>query len=127
MREIYALLAAVAWTASPSSAFASATYTYDELGRVTTGLYDNGTCVAYLYDAVGNRTAVSVTLAGTPVSPEWGSGTWGCFPWTLQSARLTKTGPPIARTAVAPADGGGNLVRPYRGGATRNSLVGRGD
>jgi YD repeat-containing protein len=55
------------------------TYTYDLPGRVTTALYDSGLCVAYSYDANGNRTAQT---NGTPGAPAWGSGTWGCFSWT---------------------------------------------
>ena len=57
----------------------SATFTYDLAGRVGAILYDNGMCVAYTYDAAGNRTAQ--TNATAP-SPAWGTGTWGCFSWT---------------------------------------------
>lgn len=60
----------------------SVTYTYDSLGRVTTALYDNGTCVVYAYDANGNRTAQTNTNGGSPIMPTWGTGTWGCFSWT---------------------------------------------
>ena len=69
---------------SADATTASVTYSYDQLGRVTTAIYDNGTCVAYSYDANGNRTAQTITASGTPVSPVWGSGVWGCFPWTAQ-------------------------------------------
>lgn len=54
-------------------------YTYDLAGRVTTALYDNGLCIAYVYDANGNRTAQTNS---TPGPPAWGSGAWGCFSWT---------------------------------------------
>ncbi|UEP53234.1 RHS repeat protein [Burkholderia ambifaria] len=61
---------------------ATVQYFYDQLGRVTTALYDNGVCVAYSYDANGNRTAQSNT-AGNGVPPmTWGAGVWGCVPWT---------------------------------------------
>lgn len=64
---------------------ASIVYTYDQLGRVTTAVYDNGLCIAYSYDANGNRTAQSNTLSGgSSGNPAWGSGTWGCFNWTPQ-------------------------------------------
>ena len=66
----------------PSGSIASAIYTYDQIGRLTTALYDNGVCVAYAYDANGNRTSQINTLAGAPASPIWSSGVWGCFPWT---------------------------------------------
>ena len=66
----------------PSGSIASAIYTYDQLGRLTTAFYDNGVCVAYAYDANGNRTSQINTLGGTPASPIWGSGVWGCFSWT---------------------------------------------
>ncbi len=68
----------------PQSAGASVDYGYDQLGRVTTALYDNGTCVLYAYDPAGNRTSQSITLSGAPETPTWGTGTWGCFNWTPQ-------------------------------------------
>lgn len=40
----------------------SATYTYDNLGRVTKVTYSNGKSVTYSYDAAGNR--VTVVSAG---------------------------------------------------------------
>jgi len=54
-------------------------YTYDLSGRVTTALYDNGTCISYSYDANGNRTSQTTASTGAPA---WGSGAWGCFVWT---------------------------------------------
>lgn len=69
----------------PATVDASGSYTYDGVGRLTTALYDNGTCVAYSYDATGNRTAQTITApSGAPQTPNWGSGTWGCFSWTAQ-------------------------------------------
>jgi YD repeat-containing protein len=60
----------------------SVKYNYDLLGRVATAYYDNGTCVAYTYDANGNRTTQTNTASGAPVTPTWGTGVWGCFQWT---------------------------------------------
>jgi len=68
----------------PTPTAASVSYTYDPAGRVTTAVYDNGTCVAYAYDAAGNRTSQINTVSGAPVTPAWGTGTWGCFVWTAQ-------------------------------------------
>jgi YD repeat-containing protein len=59
---------------------ASTSYTYDQLGRLATAHYDNGICVAYRYDANGNRTQSIAAASG----PTWGSGLWGCFLWTPQ-------------------------------------------
>jgi YD repeat-containing protein len=64
----------------PGNLRASTSYTYDELGRLTTAVYDNGLCVAYAYDATGNRTSQSNASASS--APTWGSGVWGCFLWT---------------------------------------------
>jgi YD repeat-containing protein len=75
---LLALLAAM----SADAATASTSYTYDLVGRVTSALYDNGVCVVYAYDVNGNRTSQTNTVGGTPTSPIWGSGTWGCFLWT---------------------------------------------
>jgi YD repeat-containing protein len=71
-------LALVLW---PMSAGATASFTYDEVGRLTTAVYDNGLCLGYSYDANGNRTGVS-TLTTSTQAPTWGTPTWGCFPWT---------------------------------------------
>lgn len=40
---------------------ASASYTYDALGRVTSVTYDNGTVITYTYDSTGNLTNKTVT------------------------------------------------------------------
>ena len=48
---------------SMSTAYAgTATYTYDNLGRVTKVTYSNGKSITYTYDAAGNR--VKVVSAG---------------------------------------------------------------
>ena len=66
----------------PAGTDASVIYTYDQLGRLSTALYDTGLCIAYTYDANGNRTSRSITVSSAPESPIWGSGVWGCFSWT---------------------------------------------
>jgi YD repeat-containing protein len=76
------LIVFIASSTLPGNSIASSIYTYDLVGRVSTVLYDNGTCVAYLYDANGNRNSQTNTLSGGPLSPVWGTGVWGCFPWT---------------------------------------------
>jgi hypothetical protein len=58
---------------------AGVVYSYDQVGRIGAAWYDNNMCVAYTYDASGNRTAQTNATPGTPA---WGSGTWGCFNWT---------------------------------------------
>lgn len=65
----------------PNGVDASAVYTYDQVGRLTTVVYDNGVCVSYSYDANGNRTALA-TPATSPQTAVWGSANWGCFNWT---------------------------------------------
>jgi len=104
---LFAVLAPPAQSAS-----ASVNYTHDTLGRVTTALYDNGTCIIYSYDPVGNRTAQTNTNAAGPRTPTWGVGSWGCFNWT--AAELSETPPwtqPI-KLALAPmANRQGGAVR----------------
>jgi YD repeat-containing protein len=77
---MYSCSAAVALTFSEQpQANAATNYTYDRLGRLTSALYENGLCVAYSYDANGNRTAINSAPAGSPV---WGVGSFGCIYWT---------------------------------------------
>lgn len=47
---------------SPSLA-ATASYTYDSLGRLTTVTYSTGVTITYTYDASGNRTQTVTTGA----------------------------------------------------------------
>ena len=70
----------------PVRVSASAAYVYDQLGRLTNALYDNGTCVSYRYDPNGNRTSQGITASGPTSSPNWGSGVWGCFHWTRSNS-----------------------------------------
>jgi YD repeat-containing protein len=65
-----------------AGAEAAVSYSYDLVGRITRAVYDNATCISYGYDANGNRSSQANTSGGAPVSPVWGSGTWGCFFWT---------------------------------------------
>jgi YD repeat-containing protein len=66
----------------PSDADSSADFTYDLAGRLTTALYDNNGCVAYVYDANGNRTSQTNTISSAPETATWGSGVLGCFKWS---------------------------------------------
>ncbi|MBA4026674.1 MAG: hypothetical protein C0473_00380 [Cyanobacteria bacterium DS3.002] len=44
----------------------TAIYVYDNLGRLVTVTYTNGTVITYSYDAAGNRTStVSTCPSGT--------------------------------------------------------------
>jgi YD repeat-containing protein len=78
-------IAGAVWVAgmlTPANAFSSTIYGYDEVGQVRSALYDNGACLTYVYDQAGNRTSQTTTIGGTREDPTWGTGYWGCFPWT---------------------------------------------
>lgn len=75
------MVAAALWLV-PTISQASVIYTYDQVGRVTTALYDNNVCVVYSYDANGNRTTQTITASGSPNTPSWGTGVFGCFRWS---------------------------------------------
>ncbi|MDQ0564129.1 YD repeat-containing protein [Rhizobium mesoamericanum] len=79
----YLILVSAVAVATPLWATTSALYSYDELGRLTTALYDDGTCTNYAYDANGNRTSIA-TISATLQAPKWGDATWGCFSWSHQ-------------------------------------------
>jgi YD repeat-containing protein len=66
----------------PAEADASVSYIYDPLGRVVVARYDNGVCVAYVYDANGNRTAQVSGGTSGPSAAVWGTGIYGCFVWS---------------------------------------------
>jgi YD repeat-containing protein len=65
-----------------AQATASVTYTYDAAGRIVTKVFSDGTCVIHTYSADGNRTATDITKSSTPETSVWGTGVWGCFPWS---------------------------------------------
>lgn len=75
----FALLLSALCLVAADAAGLGVTYSYDPTGRVAAAIYDNGMCVAYSYDAAGNRTAQSNPVTTTPT---WGSSVWGCFNWT---------------------------------------------
>jgi uncharacterized protein RhaS with RHS repeats len=75
-------LAAGALTAA-NAANGSVAYGYDALGRVTTASYDTGVCIVYRYDANGNRTSETITIAVSGTT-----GVWGCFNWNASGGAL---------------------------------------
>jgi YD repeat-containing protein len=54
----------------------SVVYTYDALGRLSTASYDTGVCIAYTYDANGNRLSEKILVTSSS-----STGVWGCFNW----------------------------------------------
>jgi len=62
VRLLSAVLAVSAIAISATFA-ASVSYTYDELGRLKTATYDDGTVTTYTLDAAGNRTNVTTSPA----------------------------------------------------------------
>jgi hypothetical protein len=77
LRQLAVVLVSLALASA--AAAAGVVFSYDEVGRLGTAWYDNNMCVAYTYDANGNRTSQTNATPGTPA---WGSGAWGCFNWT---------------------------------------------
>ncbi len=61
---------------STQAANGSVIYTYDVLGRLITASYDTGACIAYSYDANGNRLSETILVISSA-----STGVWGCFNW----------------------------------------------
>jgi YD repeat-containing protein len=78
-RLFVAALASILLYQPPANA--ATTYLYDLVGRLTVIRYDNGVCVAYSYDANGDRTSSSTALNATG-SLKWGASSWGCKIWS---------------------------------------------
>jgi hypothetical protein len=78
--DMIALMLMLTGVFMPSKSEAEVSYTYDQLGRVTMVLYDNGLCITYSYDPDGNRIAQNTAVE----APVWGSSVWRCSHWTPQ-------------------------------------------
>lgn len=81
LSSICVIVAAFGLTAMPASdgskaANGTVVYTYDALGRVLTASYDTGVCIAYTYDANGNRLSEKILVISSG-----STGVWGCFNW----------------------------------------------
>jgi len=48
------------------AAASGVSYLYDALGRLVQITYENGTTIAFSYDATGNRTSRTITCPGGP-------------------------------------------------------------
>lgn len=72
--------AALLSLALPTTANEGIIYRYDVVGHIASALYDSGVCIAYTYDANGNRVTQITAVSASP--PTWGSIAWGCFRWT---------------------------------------------
>ncbi len=78
LRSIAVALALGGASASDAvfAANGSVVYTYDALGRLITASYDTGVCIAYSYDANGNRLSEKILVTSSS-----STGVWGCFNW----------------------------------------------
>lgn len=87
-------------------------YTHDALGRLTNAAYPDGTCLAYTYDAAGNRTQyTSSTIIGV-AAPNRTVSTWIAIASTFDPRVGVPTcGPALTVSAVGtPAHGTAAIV-----------------
>jgi len=96
----------------------STTQTYDELGRLVSVTYPNGTTVTYNYDAAGNRTSVVTASSFAPITNIY--TTPGSFVETVPNGATMVTitvdgagagGGKSSAIGVFDADGGGGGSR----------------
>lgn len=94
MRRIYALgaLAALLIWPGVTSAQVTNTYTYDDLGRLTSVSYPSGAKTGYHHDAANNRTKTVTALNGVINSPPI------CGSQTVTITGVPGTAPPITVT-----------------------------
>ena len=122
-RLLLAGIAACIVLACGAAQAATATYSYDALGRLTKVLYDDGKISVYAYDAAGNRTQV---ISGSPTIPasitvptSGGAGSftisWGAASGTVTAYKLFQ--------ATNSGFSGETLV--YNGTALSVALTGR--
>lgn len=106
-----------------NAAFAAENYVYDELGRLTKVVYEDGTYMTYSYDASGNRTAkqasstpvqhtLTVTNADTALGTVTDAGAVNIDCGTTCSAQI-REGLSVTLTATATA---GNTFVGWSGG-----------
>ena len=82
----------------------TATYAYDNLGRLKTVTYANGTIISYNYDPAGNRTA---SFCGMIVDDGSGPQGYGFF----QLMKLPEAGPPATTLRTSPILSGNLLLQ----------------
>jgi hypothetical protein len=91
------------------------TYSYDELGRLRSATYSNGS-ITYVYDAAGNRTTLTQTGASPPTvsltanPASISAGNASTLSWTTTNATTTSIDNGVG--AVSPVAGGSVSVSP---------------
>jgi hypothetical protein len=117
LTQLLAGLGGIALSGSWRQAWADTiSYTYDELGRIKTATYSNGSTITYSYDAAGNRTvleqtapnSVQATLVANPTAIAQGQPT--TLTWTTNFATGASIDQGIG--AVTPIAGGSLQVSP---------------
>lgn len=113
------LSAAIVMICVSAAAAQTTSYSYDQLGRISSATQSNGTVVTYSYDLAGNRTVVGGATNRPPVAVDDGSA---AAPLSSPSSVSTLTISVLGNDTDADSGDANNLVVNSIGGARRGTV-----
>lgn len=115
-----------------SAACQTVNYSYDALGRLVNAAYPDGTCLAYGYDAAGNRTQYTSSTVNGVVAPALTETAYESLALTFDpragnptcgTLTVSSVGSPSHGTATIVSGGAGVMYTPASGYAGSDSFT----